>query len=240
MTARALLLVGVVAACGRDPEPASPPPPPIQPPMIYDMVYVPAGPFLGQSLRCPDPTKPHKMGATWPPPVTIDIPAFRIDRRVAGCDDYRRCLEAGACPPTKYIEEECLSELAVVPYATAARYCAWRGAKVQTYAQWQRAARGTDGREFPEGATAPTTCRRVVAGEGVFRRMDTRCLWESPAGIEYTTRSVFNNGEWTRDLDCLYEEGEERRELAVSLKEDRLSRSMPQIWAAEIRCVREE
>ena len=51
-----------------------------------------------------------------------------------------------------------------VNWHTMQAYCAWRGGRLPTEAEWEFAARGTDGRIFPWGSTAPDQTRGNFCG----------------------------------------------------------------------------
>ena len=86
--------------------------------------------------------------------VTLD--AFWIDKLEVSNDDYRRCVEEGGCDLPALLEfynhpDFSDHPVVYVSWYQAERYCHWAGGSLPTEAQWEKTARGEDGRIFPWG-----------------------------------------------------------------------------------------
>ena len=119
------------------------------------LVYVPAGEFaMGStdqdSLASNDEKPQH--------PVTLD--AFWIDQTEVTNAMYTKCVNAGNCKPPintdHFINAGYANHPVVsVDWSQASAYCAWSERRLPTEAEWEKAARGTDGRIYPWGNEAP-------------------------------------------------------------------------------------
>lgn len=96
------------------------------------------------------------------PDRRVWLSAFQIDRVEVTVAAYRACARAGACAPepllvadTRFVAPDL--PITSVTWAEAQRFCAWRGARLPTEAEWERAARGRGGRIFPWGNDPRTT-----------------------------------------------------------------------------------
>jgi formylglycine-generating enzyme required for sulfatase activity len=125
------------------------------------MVRVPAGRFLFGSNDGDADEHPLREATTG---------AFLIDRTEVSRGDYERCVASGACSPAARYDgqTESLLPQTGVSFFDAVRYCHAVKKRLPTEREWEKAARGSDGRRFPWGSTAD--CQRANygawAGEG--------------------------------------------------------------------------
>lgn len=121
------------------------------------LILVPAGEFLMGS----DPEEPYFWGAETPKHA-IYLDAFWVYSTEVTNAMYGECVAANACPMpietgsrthSNYYGNPTFADYPViyVTYSGAESYCEWAGGRLPTEAEWEKAARGTDGRLFPWG-----------------------------------------------------------------------------------------
>ena len=142
------------------------------------MVYVPAGPFImGSEYGDPD-ERPQQLAST---------EAFFIEKYEVSCAEYSRFD-----PDFKFPKGH-ENYPAVVTWEQANACAQWAGKRLPTEKEWEKAARGTDGRIFPWGNTYDN---KFVVWEHSSPRGSAIARSESPYGCIDMAGSVW---EWTAD-----------------------------------------
>jgi|HubBroStandDraft_6_1064221.scaffolds.fasta_scaffold199251_1 sulfatase modifying factor 1 len=108
----------------------------------------------------------------------VYLSAYAIDRDEVSVADYRACVAAGACEldpliagDDRYIRDAW--PLVDVTWDESQRYCRWRGGRLPTEAEWERAARGDDRRRWPWGdADRPGDFNHGMARVPAMRELD--------------------------------------------------------------------
>ena len=125
------------------------------------MVYVPAGEFWMGSDPNDALKECQKHGKdcqrSWfeneGPQHLVFLEAFYIDKYEVTQGEYNECVSSGACRPNQKYDGFSGDRQPVVgvSWDDAKNYCEWAGKRLPTEAEWERAARGADGRIYPWG-----------------------------------------------------------------------------------------
>jgi iron(II)-dependent oxidoreductase len=176
-----------------------------------EMVLIPEGEFLmgcnhDNEITCMEAAKPaHK----------VFLKAYKIDKYMVTYKRYNECIRSGKCTDL-YAGGGCNAGMSwnanhpvnCVTYKQAQDYCKSQGKRLPTEAEWEKAARGTDGRIFPWGNEEPS-CELAVmnqkvagqtmgpgCGRGTTREVGSRPKGASPYGVLDMAGNLF---EWTSD-----------------------------------------
>lgn len=123
-----------------------------------EMVLIPAGEFFMGGDEGIEYDECRKCVADRLPRHKVFLPSYYIDKYEVTNSQYRKCVEAKVCTPphniTFYLNPEYADHPVIyVDWFQADTYCRWKGKRLPTEAEWEKAARGTDARIYPWGNT---------------------------------------------------------------------------------------
>ena len=218
------------------PEPTSPPAEALAPSRIVDdfgiaMVLVPEGKFtMGSNMErvmaiCPGLYKGAVCDAAKfageAGEHTVYLDSYYVDQFEVTNAQYATCVRSGSCRQLEDTSSETRSSyygdpqyddypVIHVTWNDARSFCQWRGARLLTEAEWEKAARGTDARLFPWGdsfdGSRANSCDRNCTEPRSIETFDDGYADTSPVGWYANGQSPYgaydmagNVWEWTAD-----------------------------------------
>jgi formylglycine-generating enzyme len=168
-------------------------------PLPEEMVTIPGGPFVRGTTNGGFDEQPQR---------TLALETFSIDRYEVTNHQYQQFVLATghrkAGPPSRYAKS--ISKMrgpnqpvVYVSWDDANEYCRWKGKRLPTEAEWEKAMRGTDARLWPWGNQEKpngANWARVQDGHEVSARVGSFSTDKSPYGVMDGAGNVM---EWVAD-----------------------------------------
>jgi serine/threonine-protein kinase len=168
------------------------------------MVYVPDGLFRMGS----------DSGESNEQPIhDVYLDEFWIDKTEVTIAQYALCVEAGVCAKPahlysfnreSYFENDLYADYPVIwmVWDDANTFCQWAGKRLPTEAEWEKAARGTDGRTYPWGNEIDYLLANYDLSVNDTSEVGSYVIGASPYGAMDMAGNVW---EWTADwFDDVY------------------------------------
>ncbi len=120
------------------------------------MIYVSAGKFFMGSLDIDNKANDNEK-----PQHIVYLNAFWMYKTEVTNSIYKKCVDVGKCtPPGEYFYNDlnyANHPVVYIDWNQAETYCKWAGGHLPSEAQWEKAARGIDGRIYPWGNETPNS-----------------------------------------------------------------------------------
>lgn len=121
-----------------------------------------------------------------------EVGPFQIGRTPVTNRQYLEFVQATKWSPPShwqpgarpFTEDEAAHPVTGVAFADAEAYCEWRGGRLPTLIEWEKAARGTDGRPYPWGDQfSAACCNGSEAGQNRLTPVTAHEAGASPYGV---------------------------------------------------------
>ncbi len=139
--------------------------------LASERITVPAGAFsMGCSVGDHDCEKDEgPMGG-----ITVNVPAFKLDKNEVTVAEYQACMKAGKCRPPKDFKANQYCNLNApgrdqhpincVDWQQAADYCEFANGRLPYEAEWEKAARAGTKTRYPWGQNV--SCQQAILDDG--------------------------------------------------------------------------
>jgi formylglycine-generating enzyme required for sulfatase activity len=184
------------------------------------MIPIPSGPFLMGTDRRDGAENPYSLDLqfdnTEQPQRRVSVSAFAIDRDEVSLGEYLAWLREHHRPVPDELRRLIQHVITIhfmpdatltrwpalyVTWGEAAQFCRDHGKRLPSEAEWEKAARGTDGNLFPWGHDEPTS-RLAVFGRyhaheiPLVAAVETGEAGKSPYGVHHMAGNI---AEWVHD-----------------------------------------
>jgi formylglycine-generating enzyme required for sulfatase activity len=183
-----------------------------------EMVTIPAGPFLLGSKRVDDDPYGNwtQFDDTELPQHRVWLDTYEIGRDEVSLGEYLAFLQQQKLYPSDELQKLIWHVITIhsvsdqiltrwpalyVTWAEAKELCGTKRTRLPTEAEWEKAARGSEGRLFPWGDTAPNPTLAMFGQHHVHEipilaAVDSHEAGKSPYGLHHMAGNV---AEWVQD-----------------------------------------
>lgn len=166
------------------------------------MILIPAGTFLMGNEKGQNSEKPVRvidLDAYWIDQYEVPMPQFYAFAATTGHREPRLAgyLALASVDMASFVEPT--KPVAGVSWQDADAYCRWKGKRLPTEAEWEKAAKGQTQRQWPWGDTPDPMLTNLEGVEDQFAGtapVDSFVAGRSPYGVYNMTGNVM---EWVND-----------------------------------------
>lgn len=175
---------------------------------LTSMATIPKGPFMMGCNALIDENCSYIENEI--PYHKVEVPEYKIDFTEVTVGQYRACVEDnGRCPEPSMNWNICnwaasdreTHPMNCINWYEAKAYCKWSGKRLCSESEWEKAARGTDGRMYPWGNERATCKQAIMRKNGVWGcgKKRTWPVGSKPPGVYGIYDMAGNVSEWVED-----------------------------------------